>query len=330
MPALPLGNGEDHRLYGRLPRLRLRNMFLEADKSNAIDQLARLQRPGLSPLGTIGTGPINAVWRQGGTFGGDYLVVSGAVLYRVTANGAASIIGAVPPGRAQIVASDERAIVVIGDIAYSTDGATLTPVNMPKNESVTSVAFISGFFVLVVAQSQRYYWLAPGEVNPDGLSFAEAERSPDAIVTAMVVGDAVWFLGTESEEVWQLTGDINAPFQRVNGLVYKNGCVARDAAVEIDVQLIWVAADFQVMSGRGAPVALSTPGIVEHLRRANPLTFHAWAFKLDSHIFYVLTTEFDTFAVDLSTKVWSRFSTFQHETWRAHGLVYGTLGGTCC
>lgn len=330
MPILPLGSSEARRTSQRLPHIRQNNMILEADASNVVDGLVRLQRPGLTPFATVGSGPVHSVWRQDGTFGGDYLVVSGPALYRVTVGGVVRLLGIVNSGRAQIAASATRAIVAIGGAAYSTDGSTVVAVPMPDSRAVGSVAFLSGFFFLSQIDTQRIYYIQPGDTVPGGLDFFEAERTPDPVVSMMPLGDELWIIGSESEEVWGLTGDIDAPAQRFAARAYTHGCINRDTLLNVDGTLAWVTADFDVVLAQGVPAAISSPAIVEDLRKADPSSFRAWFYRLDGHLLYVLTTGLDTFAYDLSSQLWSRFSSYGSNAWRAHtgaALVCGDAIG---
>jgi hypothetical protein len=326
MPAIALGGGEAHRTLGRLPHLRQRNVLLERDQSNGVDNVVWLPRPGLAPVTQVGAGPINGVWQQDGTFDGDPLIVSGSVLARLKPNDTATTIGSIGTTRVQIAASATRAIIVSGTIAYSTDGTTVTTVTMPDGAGVGSVAYLDGYFFLSVIGGQRVYFIEPGQTDPDGLAFFEAERKPDPIVTLGVLGDELWLIGAESEEVWTPSGDPEAPVQRVSARAYQNGCVNRDTLVDVNGILAWVSSDYEVILSRGAPEAVSNPAIVEHLRAADPTSMRAWTFAYDTHLIYVLTTDRDTFAFDLATRLWSRFSSEDAETWRAH-LGAGLLAG---
>lgn len=326
MPNLPLAGGEQRRLSGALPRFALRNFYVEPDPSNAVDGLARLQRPGLEDWLTVGNGPINAVFQQDGTFGGDWFVLSGVQLYRINSAGTATLIGNCAGERAQIAASADKLIIVNGGFAREYVGGGLRTIIMPDGLPVQSVQLLAGYFVLTVQGSQRVYYLEPGDSDPDPLSFFEAERLPDAIVTAAVNGDELWLLGVQSEEVWVPSGDADAPFERVGARAYENGCKARDSLVQADNALMWVSNDYNVMLAQGVPEIISEPDIAEWLRGVAPSTMRAWFFKLDGHLFYVLTAGTETWAFDLSTRVWSRFCNLNSDQWRAHlgaGLVAG-------
>jgi hypothetical protein len=84
MTAVPLGLSNYVRKAGGTPQIVLNNMFVESDPSNLVDQHVRLQRPGLTVFATLDEGPVRGVFKQLGTFNGDFLVVAGTSLYRVT------------------------------------------------------------------------------------------------------------------------------------------------------------------------------------------------------------------------------------------------------
>src|SRR5690606_26522096 len=115
-----------------MPVVRVVNLLVEQDETNQYDGISHIQRPGLGPFATVGTGPIRGVFRQAGTFGGDFVVVSGDELYRVDDQGDAVLVGQVPGSlRVTIAATQSRMIIVSDGLAYSTDGSTITPVVMP-------------------------------------------------------------------------------------------------------------------------------------------------------------------------------------------------------
>lgn len=326
MPLLPLAGGERNRRAGVLPRFRLRNLFIEPDPSNTLDGVVRLQRPGLEAWLTVGSGPINAVFQQDGTFGGDWFVLSGAELYRINSAGTATLIGTAANERAQITATADRLLLVNGGFARSYDGATWQTVILPEGFLAQSVAYLAGFFVITCQGSGRVYFMAEGESDPDPLSFFEAERLPDAIITAAVNGDELWLIGVQSEEVWVPSGEATQPFERAPGRAYENGCLNRDTLVQVDNVLIYVGRDGNVVAAAGVPQPISEPDIAEAVRLAAPQSLRAWLFKLDMHIFYVMTSDRDTLVYDLSTKTWMRFASHNVDTWRAHlgsGLVAG-------
>jgi hypothetical protein len=134
MVAIPLGLGDWESPNENIPRLRLRNMYV-AENPNSPDGLSRITRPSLETLTTIGTGPIYGIWKQDGTLGDDWLVVSAEELYRYhpTTN-TATLIDPLPgSGYCQFAGTADRVIIVRDGTAYSTDGDNVSVVVMPDD-----------------------------------------------------------------------------------------------------------------------------------------------------------------------------------------------------
>jgi hypothetical protein len=326
MTAVPLGVSSFHRAIAKTPTILLVNMFLEKDASNQVDGLVRIQRPALASFATVGVGPIRGVFRQSGTFSGHYLIVAGQRLYRVTSSGSPTLLGTIAgTSRVSIAATATRALVSIGTLCYSTDGATVTQINMPDDVAVSSVEVINGYFILTQADSDVYWWIAPGETDPDPLSFASAENSPDNIVCVKRLGDELWFFGAESIEVHQPTGDDDLPFQRIEGRLYDKGCANKDSVAAVDNTLFWVGSDGVAYRADTVPVRISDHSIEELISDAGFDALRAWVFTLQGHTFYCLTIGDDqgTFVYDVENQNWAQWKTRQRETWRAH---LGTMG----
>lgn len=318
MSAIPLGVSSFKRRTGRIKEVLCVNMFLEKDPTNLVDQLARLQRPGLAPLVTLGDGPIRGVFQQFGSFGADIIAVSGPDVFRVAGSGA-TVLGVISgTDRVQIAASPTRALIATGTTCFSTDGGTITSVAMPDGRPVASVTYINGYFLLTQANSQRCYWIEPGQTDPDALSFFSAELYPDNLVRAEKIGDELWLFGEASTEVHIPTGVADLPFQRVEGRLFSKGCASRDTVAALDNTLFWVGQDLIAYRADNAPLRISDNSVEERLRESALEDLRAWAFALDGHTFYCLTMSQGTLVFDVSTGVWSEFRSFGRTAWRAH------------
>lgn len=302
-------------------RFRLHNMYLAANPTTP-DDFSRVSRPTLTPFTTIGSGPIVGMWRQEATFLGDWLVVSGTQLYRYhPLTNTATLLGNIPgTGLCQFDGTDVRAMIVRDGTAYSTDGSAVTTVAMPDSLPVGSVAVINGYFILSVKDSQRFYWTNPGQTDPDALSFASAERIPDSIISVRVISDEVWFMGASGPEVWSTTGDADAPFQRINGRVYSDGCIDNNTCVSIVYDnlpaSIWVTGTRSVVVAQGQIAKISDESVEETLKRGTNL--RGWFFRHNRHDFYVLTANEFTLVYDLTQKVWAAWDTYLLANWQAH------------
>lgn len=127
-------------------------------------------------------------------------------------------------------------------------GTALRLIPMPNaGEVAKAVATVSGYVMVSVGNTQKFYWLNPGELVIDPLNFAEKESNPDNILDMNTVGDQVLISGSESTENWYATGNFDAPFAPVEGRVYQRGIVEGTAVVVGDA-VIFVGNDGIVYS----------------------------------------------------------------------------------
>lgn len=328
MSTIPLGLGDFESSTQNIQRLKLHNMYVVPNPV-AIDEVSRVSRPTLTPAYQVGSGPIYSMWRQPNLLNGDSLVVSGVDLYRLTASGVVTWVGPLPGKSPADIAgtvlegSSETILLVRDGILYKTDGTSITIILTPDNQRVASVATMNQYFIFSIENTQKFYWLEPGSTVIDPLDFASAERIPDPIISVKVVADELWFIGLSGPEVWAATGDVNAPFQRISGRVYNEGCHNRDTVVAGTIQglpsLIWVTDTKAVVRAQGSPAKISNESVEEILKTADSLT--AWLFRYNRHDFYVLSSPLFTLVYDLATSIWSRWDTYNLPFWIAQSGV---------
>lgn len=323
MPIVPLGIGAYKR--AGLPAVTLRNMYLEADKSGVSpDDTLRVQRPGLTAVQSYGSSAIRGLHRHVTTAGSERLVIAGSTLYSGTSNkGAVAGIGLatiVSTPFAALIRSDSKAWIYDGELAELSlpDGA-------PRAGAIQDVDQLNGYGLLLQPNG-RFYWLVPGETEIDPLDYATAESLPDDGVAVRRLGDEAWIFGAQNVEIWQATGDANAPFQRAAGRNFERGCLYRDTVRRFDNTLVWVGDDAQVYRAVNVPQVISDPGITQAIRKATGAC-SAWTFGVDGHDFYVLRVPGQgTFAYDASTRQWSEFSTLGQPFWEPW-VAYQEAGG---
>lgn len=336
MVTIPLGLGDWESASENIPRLRLHNMYL-TDNPSSPDGVSRVSRPTLSSFITVGDGPIYGIFRQDSTLGGDWLVVSGDALFRVNSTTkVVTEIDSIPgAGYCDFAGTQDKVVIVRDGTAYYTDGVTLGIVLMPDDvppydgfaAPVGSVATINSYFLLSVKDTQRFYWILPGDADPDPLNFASAERLPDSIRSIDILMDEIWFIGSEGPEIWSTTSDPDNPFQRINGRVYNEGCVSRDTVVPCVANnlpaLFWVTSTGSVVMGQGSVSKVSSESVEELLKTATNL--RAYAFRQNRHDFYILTADEFTLAYDIGRGSWARWDSYGKANWLAHlGIMEGS------
>lgn len=141
----------------------------------------------------------------------------------------------------------------------------------PDDVGMITVCYIASFIVVTPTQGQgingRFYWIFPGEIVIDPLNFATAERSPDPILDARVMGDQIWFFGNNSTEVWYPSGDADIPFSRIQGKLFDHG-VVQGTALQVGDSLMVVDVNGVVYQNTGSPKKVSNNSIEERIRNA--------------------------------------------------------------
>jgi len=144
-------------------------------------------------------------------------------------------------------------------------------VAMPGDYAPVSVGYINGYVIVVVGANQgvngRFYWIEPGETTIDPLNYATAERSPDPAHQVIIYGDQFWIPGQSTTEAYFMTGNIDAPVARVQGVLFDRGAIP-GTAVQVKSSMVIVDNDGGVFQIQGGVRRISTPQIGERIRKA--------------------------------------------------------------
>lgn len=146
-------------------------------------------------------------------------------------------------------------------------GTTLqTVAGLGAGEVSKALATVSGYVLVSVGTTQKFYWLNPGETVIQPLNFAEKESNPDNILDLLTVGDQVFICGNGSTETWYATGNFAAPFAPIEGRVYARG-VIEGTLVNVNDDVMLVGNDGIVYRiGAGGVTRISNHGIEERVR----------------------------------------------------------------
>lgn len=317
MPAVPLAIDSYKRAAGFQPETICRNMYVEEDKSGASpDNLMRIDRPGLSAWAVLPAAVRGLFW-QDGVLGGGVYGVAGSRFYSVSFGGSTDLGGVGNGDRVVFAANYEKLFVLSAFVAFQYDGVTMDGIEMPDAEDVVDIDTLNNFLILP-GPDGRFYWLEPGQTTVDALDFATAESAPDGLVAVKRLVDELWFFGRTTIEVWQSTGDSDAPFLRAGGRTMDRGCMSRDAVLRFDNSLLWVGNDGVVYRAANVPQRISNHGIEERIRNRSDLP-SAMLVEIDGHKFYALRIPGQgSFAYDAASGQWSEFATTGQAQWRPH------------
>lgn len=336
MASIPLGKAAYQR--AQLPPVTLKNLYYELAPTNLEDQVALIPRARLRQFALAGSGPLMGLYRKGGVLAdvglsGSIIAQSGGSIYRVTQTGlpgvgTASLIGPVAGGfRMSAEGSAAAVVLTCGTTVYTCDGTTLTPIDFPDDLNVSAVDTLDSYF-LFASDLGKFYWSAVGGTTVDALDFATAESQPDILLSLKVIGDELWLFGRLSVEVWQPTGDLDLPFQRINGRIFGIGITARETAQKLNVNgvdtVCWLGTDRRVYQTNPNPTRISDESLEERLQRITiattpgPLNPYATTDSWNGHDFYVLHIPGEgSFAYDLLTQTWNERTSYGDPLFRA-------------
>lgn len=285
----------------------------------------RMSRPGLVNDRELGAGPVRATF----TFSGSRITVSAGQVFVD-----AAAIGAIPAfGPVRFATSDEECVIVANHRAYYVTLLAVTLIADPDLPNVRDVLVLAGRFVYVADDNTgRYFWSETNDAqNISGLSFASAESAPDPITGALVVGDNILFLGTDTGEWHYPTDDITAPYQRSRGRRYDKGCSSIRSIVNVDNSGFWVGSDRIIYRTGAVPQPVSDNDMNARLQKLSDADLElisAYPVTFSGHVFYVVNLPgLGTWALDISQgNRWSRWTTWMKTRFRvdvADGTVLG-------
>lgn len=259
------------------PPIALLNRYFEENPTNMVDQVALLTRPAITRRTLLGEGPIRAWFQRDGTFEDDSFVVSGDEMYRVKRPSVGPdqptlLTGLMQGDGSPSISTTEQFMFVTDGFTMqvldpAVDELVMDTITTPDDIPMIQLAYIGGYTMCVQNNSQRIYWIEPGEKIIDPLNYAEAERFPDWIRQALPLGDQVMLGGSKTTEFWYLTGDALAPLARMQGRLYDRG-VWGGTAVKVGDSIITVSDDGRVYDISSGPEPISYYGLDERIRDA--------------------------------------------------------------
>lgn len=323
MPLITLAKTDFGSLSENLPRLKLKNMYL-VENPLSISQVSYISRPSLNLFSTLPDSNIRGIYSQSGNGITTIYVVTDVGLYTLAPDGTYEYIGPISGTSFCTFSSTIYYIAIASDGAlYLYDGTSLTSVAIPDDGRVSDVTSLDNYLIVGMENTNKFYWIKPGDLVIDPLSFASAERNPDDIVSMISVGDELWAIGQKTIEIFTDSGNSTAPFVRLPGRVYEIGCADKRSLVRCNKDsipcLIWVTPTKEVILTQGVPSKISNESIEELLRGSS--SFTGWTFRANRHDFYVLTTDNETIVYDINAGNWYRWSSYRKDTWDAFSGV---------
>jgi len=309
------GKSAYERTEGDLAELPVVNMYAEKTMSEGV---VLQTRPGLITENTWGTGSVDAIIKRDGLFSQSVFTVNATTLYKDGVSlGSISGTGVVSFAyTGDDTDAEDELLITRGGAIWRYVAAGLTSVTFPDTQNVIKLGFLADFFLAIPANSQRFYFSTALDGSSwDGLDFATAQKEPDQILDMVVLNDMLVFLGANSIEFWQVTGDSLLPFAPITGRVIDRGIHSTGCAQNIDNTVYWIGDDniLYRLGGDGIPLAASDQGIEERIKGS--ATANLWQFELDGNKFLCVRLDTSTYSLNIRTGQWSEFASYGIANW---------------
>ena len=320
---LPIATKNSQGRSLRLSAELLTNMYAEQAPDGARSQVVAVGCPGAIEFTDISTSLLRGVYWVSSNK--TLWVVCGLVLFKVSAGGVATSVGAIGGfGRVSMSDNGVQLVITTEAITYIVTLATdtLTAVTDSDFPNADTVAFLGGYFFFnnnQTGSSGQLFWSEIYEgTTYDALDFATAENVPDNLVAVWRDHDRLLLFGDDTIESWFLTGgsEIVAPYK---GSVINRGLGARWSVANVDNSVIFLddSGIVRRIGGQGGYSAerISTHALENDIAKGNWKHNDADAYDgavassyiEEGHEFYVLTIPgLSTWVFDAATGVWHK------------------------
>lgn len=253
-----------------------------------------------------------------------YYAVHRGALWEVNNAGVATNRGALltTTGRVSLSHNGTQVMIVDGTYGYIYNTATtvfaqIVDPDFPANP--TTVTFLAGRFVVSLEGSGRFYESdSYNGLSWDALRFANAETSPDPIVSIWSSNGQIIPLGSITTEYWGLSGTLDFSFAPLQGAATEWGLAARWSIAKFDNTMACLMKNRmgQVMVAKLSgylPQKISTPDLDSIINGyASTSDATAYSYMLGGHPMYVISFPGagKSWLYDGSTGHWSPLKSF--------------------
>jgi len=304
------------------------NLYPERNQEDSPFPFTTYPTPGLRRLSAPAGGRGQGLYT---TIKGDLFAAAGGVLYYVPPNFTFSSVGTVDPNNLVSMSdnADAGTMIVVDGTARGLSVQLNTRVATPIMDAAfyggTRVDFVDGYFVLNVPGNNQFYISDQYSTTFNPLYFAGKTGGGDPLILAVCLHREIWLLGTETSEVWYNTGDVDFPYQPLQGVFIQHGLAATGSVATQDLSIYWLAQNKQgqgiVMRGNGYKAQrISTHAIENEIQSYSKISdARAFIYQQEGHVFYVLSfpSAGATWVFDEATGLWHQ---------RGELLSTGTVG----
>lgn len=289
------------------------NLYPEIGTPNSKSVVMLLGTPGKRLWSTLAGGGVRGLLRFSATVG---VAVVGPNVYDVSTSGVSTLLGTIDAYSSPVSMASNGTVVMLvtGPNGYLVDPTanTLVQITDPDFVGADTVQFIDGYFVFNKTGTGQFQSTQLYGTSIDGLDFATAEGAPDLLLSLLVDHREIWLFGETSTEVFFNSGNVDFPFERINGAFIEQGCAAKFSPAKMDNTVYWLTADERgqgtVQRAQGySPQRVSTHALEYALGQMSRIDDAvAYTYQQEGHSFYVLNfpTAQKTWAYDAAVNLW--------------------------
>jgi hypothetical protein len=289
------------------------NYYQENEQPTSKEPTALIGTPGLKLLVELPTSPIRGVYT---TSTGRMYAAAGNTIYEITTAYDYTVISTISTVSGAVVFADngQQVIAVDGQYGYVITLLTnafvqITDSNFPGS---THVVFIDGRFVGNTPGSGEWRFSESYDGTVWEIDTAQAEGSPDTLLSIQKLNNQIWMFGTQSIEVWYNAGTSPVPYERINSASMTIGTTAKDSPATNGIAIFWLGSNTAgknvVFMATGYQAQQISTHAIENIISSFVKQDDAigYCYQQEGHNFYVLNflTDNRTLVYDMSTGVW--------------------------
>lgn len=176
---------------------------------------------------------------------------------------------------------------------FNTQMDTLAQITDPDFPAdVIQCEFMDGYFIVLIRNSRRFQISALEDgTSWDALDVGEISEASDNLQSMKRNHREIWFLGTQTGEIWYDNGDPLFPFAPIQGVFLETGSAAPFAICRADNTIFWLGQDERgrgvVYKGDGyTPVRVSTYAVENDVAsQTDYSTAVVFAQQMRGHLF---------------------------------------------
>lgn len=198
----------------------------------------------------------------------------------------------------------------------TTPASGFAQVVMPNSALGHFCGYLDGRFLILDASTSTLWISDVFAPTFNATMFRQRTLAPDRWVSMVVTRSAIFLLGSQSYEVWGVTGDYPIPYAPISGALFPVGCYAADSARAMGDSVIWVSGDSDgigevMLTEQYAPIPINDFAVAYKIQQAvedgiDLSDAIGMTYQEIAHNFYNLTFIAADFTItyDLSTKMW--------------------------